>query len=103
MKKIRCICINDANKPNEIKPNLWIKKGEQYTITHIYYHYQQGIQGCELKEVQLDDSCFPYQSFALTRFAIAKDDIPKLIQMIKDCSDLNDIDVKELIKDFEVI
>ncbi len=43
------------------------------------------------------------QSFAITRFAIAKDDIPNLIQIVKDCNDLNDIDVKELIKDFEVI
>lgn len=95
--RVKCICINDKNRPKEISPNLWIKKDEEYNITHIYWHPQQGIQGAELKEITLDDSCFPYQSFALNRFAFTKEELDKLIQMMKDCTELNDIEVTNLI------
>ena len=95
---IQCICINDSNKPIEISSNKWLKKDEQYHITHIYYHVQQGLQGVELAEIELTDECFPYQSFALNRFAIFKEDMEKFMQMIKDCTDLNDIEVSSLIE-----
>lgn len=99
---IRCICINDSNKPTEISSNKWLKKDEQYHITHIYYHVQQKIQGVELAEIELTNECFPYQSFALNRFAIFKEDMKKFMQMIKDCTDLNDIEVSSLIKEINL-
>lgn len=84
---IRALCINDSNKPVEISPKKWIKKDQEYHINHIYWHPQQGISGYELSEIFLDYSCFPYQSFAANRFAIFKEDIDKLGQMLKDlCS-----------------
>lgn len=96
---IRCICINDSNKPQEIPPNLWVKKDQEYRITHVFWHFQQSIQGVELAEIFLDDSCFPYQAFALNRFAFIKEDLEKLMEMIKDCSSLNDIEIRQLIEE----
>ena len=99
---IRCVCINDSNKPVEIPPKKWIKKDQEYHITHIYYHVQQGLQGVELAEIELTDECFPYQSFALNRFGIYKEDMEKFMQMLKDCTDLNGIEISNLIEELSL-
>lgn len=93
------MCINDANRPKEIPPHLWIKKDQKYHITHIFWHYQQKINGVELAEIFLDDSCFPYQAFALNRFRVPQEEMKKLFQMLKNCTDLNDIEIGELIEE----
>jgi hypothetical protein len=100
--KAKCICINDKNRPQEIPPQKWVKKDQEYNITHIYYHYQQKIQGCELAEIELTDENFPYQSFALNRFAFTKEGLEKLMQMIKDCTELNDIEVGYLVEELNL-
>ena len=99
MNRPKVICIDDKNCPKEIKPNKWIKKDSEYTITHIYYHEKQGISGCELAEIQLDKSCNPYESFALKRFAIPQDQLEIFIALLKDCTDLNNIDINSLINE----
>ena len=99
---IRCTCINSSNKPVEIPPKKWLKKDQEYHITRIYYHYQQKIQGVELAEIELTDECFPYQSFALNRFAIYKEDMERFMQMLKDCSSLNDIEINNLIEELNL-
>lgn len=96
---IKCICINDANRPNAISPSLWIKKDQEYHITHIYYHYQQKKSGFELSEIFLNDSCFPYVSFDSNRFKIPQEEMEKLFQMLRNCTDLNDVDIRELIEE----
>ena len=80
----------------------WIKKEETYHITHIYYHPNQGIQGCSLYEKPLGEDCAPYESFKLSRFAISADDLEKLIELIKNCTELNDIDIKTLIEESQL-
>ena len=97
--KVRVICLNDSNRPKEIKPSLWIKKDQEYHITHIFYHVSQGLQGVELYEVQLDESCTPYESFALNRFGIPQEELEKFMEMLKNCTNLNDIDIKNLIEE----
>lgn len=99
---IRCICLNDSNKPLEIPSNKWLKKDKEYHITHIYYHPQQKVQGFELSEIFLDDSCFPYVSFSANRFGIYKEDMEKFMQMLKDCSDLDGIEVNNLIEELNL-
>ena len=96
---VRCICINDSNRPKEIKPSLWVKKNQEYHITHIYYHYQQKKQGYELSEIFLDDSCFPYVSFDSSRFRVPQQELEKLFKVLQDCTDLNDVDIRELIEE----
>ena len=77
MKKV--VCINDSARPNDVPTSRWIKKGNEYTITSVCWMEQQGIYGCKLAEINNDD-LFPYQFFALTRFAISEDTIKKAVQ-----------------------
>jgi hypothetical protein len=62
----------------------------------------QGIQGCSLYEKPLDESCAPYESFRLSRFAINAENLERLIELIKDCTELNDVDVKKLIEESQL-
>lgn len=102
--KVKCICIDDTNKPKEIPSNKWVQKDKEYHIIHVYVQVNQGnIQGVDLAEISLDESCAPYQTFRLSRFAINIDDLPKLIELMKLCTELKDIDIEKLIKEEELI
>ena len=94
--KVRVICINDKNRPNEIPVSKWITKGEKYHITWIYNQMQQkGIKGVELAERDISD-CIPFNCFNLNRFAIHKDDTGLLMDLFKECTDYNDTEILSL-------
>ena len=99
---IPAICINDSNKPNEVDVNEWVVKGNKYTIKHIYYHPNQGIQGVELKEIRLTDKSKPYETYSLHRFGIPIDKLKDLIELIKNCTELNDVDINKLIEESQL-
>jgi hypothetical protein len=99
---IPCICINDSNRPSQIPIEKWVVKGDKYRISHIYYLPKQKQQGCDIYEKPLDESCAPYEMFLLYRFAISINDIPKLIELIKNCTDLNDLDIETLIEESQL-
>jgi hypothetical protein len=100
---IKAVCVNDSNRPDAIPISKWVKKGEIYTIIHVSVHtLQQGLQGVQLSEIHLDESCFPYEAFKLSRFAINVKDIPNLIELIKNCSELNDVDIQKLLTQEEM-
>lgn len=61
----------------------------------------QGIQGVSLYEKPLDETCAPYESFRLSRFAILFEDLELFIALLKNCTDLNDIQIEELMKEIE--
>lgn len=100
---VKCKCVNDSNMPVEFPISKWVKKDNEYHITHVYYHVEQGISGVELSEINLND-CYPFVSFKMDRFAISMEDLEKLLELIKDCNDLSDIeiDVDKLIEEFVV-
>lgn len=100
---IKTKCINDSNRPEDFPANKWLKKDNEYHITHVYYHISQGISGCELAEINMNDTK-PYASFKIDRFAFSVDDLEKLLELIKDCNDLSDvdIDVNKLIEELEL-
>lgn len=101
---VKTICINDENRPKEIPQNKWLKKDSQYHIIKITIHpNQKNIQGCELAEISLDESCLPFEYFKLDRFAISKDDLESLIELMKLSSELNDVDINNLIKELDQI
>ena len=102
MIKVRCLCIDDTKRPQEITPSKWIIKDKEYTITHIFWHVQQGIQGVELAEVQLTDESFPYISYSIKRFGIHKEDLEKFEELLKQCTELSDIDVTTLIEELNL-
>lgn len=100
---IQCMCIDDKGRPKEIAAHKWIKKGEMYRVTHIYVHVlQEHIQGCTLYEKPLDSECAPYETFRLSRFAFREEDIPSLIELIKNCNELDDIDFDKLIEEAQL-
>lgn len=105
---IPCVCIDDRNKPREIPAEKWVKQDQTYRILGIYVHPAQDyIRGVKLAELLLDDSCKPYETFRMSRFAIKEEDIPALIQLAQDCADiqkLKDAEVEEVVRrEFEVI
>lgn len=81
---IPSICINDGYRPKEIPASKWIKEGEQYHIIRVArMANQSNILGCELMEIELDESNSPFELFRLERFAIAKDDFEKMSDLIQ--------------------
>lgn len=95
---VSCVCIDAKNKPANIPTTKWLKEGQKYTIMHVYLMVNQDkIQGCSLKELKIDFP--PYNCFRLNRFGFKKEDVPALIELIKNCNDLNDIDVEKLLEE----
>ncbi|MEO1656012.1 MAG: hypothetical protein AAFU64_20900 [Bacteroidota bacterium] len=91
---LRVICINDADRPNEIPLSRWIKKGELYHIIQVdVMNAQGGIYGCKLEEINNDD-LVPYEYFRLDRFAVP-------IRLSEEEEALEDIDISELTKILE--
>lgn len=75
---MKVVCIDDSNRPNEVPTSRWVKKGQTYTIRKVCWMTQQQIYGCRLEELNNDD-LFPYSFFALSRFAVLKEEIEKAI------------------------
>lgn len=94
---VKCICINNKNKPKEIILQNWLKENDEYTINYVYYHPHQGIQGVTLNEVQTKSE--KYSSYRLDRFAFTKESIDQLIELMKDCTELGKIDIQQLIEE----
>ena len=66
MNKVECI--DDAGRPSEFPLNLWIKKGQVYTITRIdKMNMQGGALGVQLEEIDTSNN-FPYTHFDIRRF-----------------------------------
>lgn len=100
---IQCLCIDDSNRPKEIPESKWVKKDNLYTIIKVTIHpLQDNIQGCELAEISLDETCLPYEYYRLSRFAIQEEDVDALKELIKLSAELDDVDVDELIKKSEI-
>jgi len=76
---MKVICIDDKNRPNEIPISRWIKKGKKYTIIKVSYMVQQDIYGCQLEEIDNSD-LFPWTHFALSRFAVSKEDVLEAVK-----------------------
>jgi len=94
---VKCICINDNNKPNRIPIERWVKKGNEYTITFVTTVLPERKVAFLLDEIELDKSCFPYQYYSADRFAFSPEELEKLSEFIKDCDDASE-QAKELIK-----
>lgn len=98
--KVACLCINGKNRPVEILPQNWINEGTEYHITHIFYHVNEKIQGVLLEEVQTRSE--KYISYRIDRFAFRKKDFEKLIELMKLCTELNEVDIKKLLEEIEL-
>jgi hypothetical protein len=94
---VECICINDKNRPKEIPMNKWVKEGRPYTVIYTTTVMPQKQLAVHLDEIELDESNHPYEYFLASRFAFTEENLLKLIELIKDCSDIT-FDMDELLK-----
>jgi hypothetical protein len=94
---VECICINDKNRPREIPAAKWVKEGEKYTVIYTVTVLPQKQLGFHLAEIELTDNELPYEYFLASRFGFTQDNLQKLIELIKDCSEI-DFSMDELLK-----
>ena len=99
---IRCACINSKDRPNEIPKDKWVKKGEIYTVIFAIVVLPQRELGFQLDEIDLDESCAPYEYFLANRFAFLRDDLYKLQEFIRDCARVN-MSIKELMSQSNIL
>ena len=97
---IKAICSNAGNKPREIPKDNWLVSGREYTIHHVYeqmHPTQRGLQGCLLLEVTLEglynEGKTQHNCYRLDRFMFNEEDLPKLFEVIKESTSLEDIDI----------
>jgi hypothetical protein len=99
---IPCICIDATNKPNDIPNNKWLKKNQEYHVIYTITVLPQRQLAFHLAEIELDETCYPYQYFLANRFAFTEENLLLLMELIKDCSD-TDFSMDELMKQTEII
>lgn len=93
--------------------HVWFIKGGEYTYANVpgeHYHitytvicFPQNVLAFSLYEKPMDSSCYPYEYFISTRFAVKAEDIEALMQLVKDCNDSAMIDIDELMKNSNLI
>ncbi len=100
---VPCVCIDDKNNPG-IPKEKWIKEGDKYHITFTVTVLPQKVLSVSLYEKPLDKkTCYPYEYFLASRFAVKPEDLEKLIELIKDCTDADKIDINELLENSKLI
>ena len=83
---IKCLCVDDSNKPNQIPQEKWLEKGKEYTLAFTMTVLPQRQLALQVEEIDLDDSCSPYTWFLANRFNFREEDLKKLIEFIKECN-----------------
>jgi len=86
---IKCLCVDDSNKPNSIPQEKWVEKGKEYTILFSMTVLPQKQLAFQLYEIDLDDSCSPYTWFLANRFSFRREDLESLIAFIQECNRIN--------------
>ncbi len=83
---IKCICVDDKEKPSRIPQEKWVKEGQEYTLAFSMTVHPQKKLAFQLQEIDLDESCSPYTWFLASRFSFREEDLPALIEFIQDCN-----------------
>lgn len=95
-------CINDENKPSEVNSGEWIKKDQEYTLVFVSWHPNQKCNGCQLAEVALTEKSDPFEFYKLDRFAIRAEDLEEFLALVKDCTDMDDLSLEELLEETQI-
>jgi hypothetical protein len=91
----RLMCINDKNIPNEIPLHKRVKEGETYTAIHVLRVMPQNEIAVWLEEIDLDESCAPYEYWLMNRFAIYAEDADLFEQMLGSGTIEEELKIKE--------
>jgi hypothetical protein len=98
---IKCVCIDDKNRPSKIPESKWITKDVEYTLAFAIVVLPQRQLAFQLQEIDLDESCSPFTYFLANRFAFDPVHLQRLQEFIKECTTIN-LSVKELMKETNV-
>ena len=92
---MKAICIDSANKPENISDYEWIEEGTVYTIIEVVeMGLQKGKLGIALEEIELTDASAPYKYYSLERFLLIPDDMTMTVEKVMDAK----IGLKEAFK-----
>jgi len=99
---VECLCINAKNRPKEVPINKWISEGMVYTIIHTGYTIKTREIACTLLETKLGQINGVEIGFKIERFAFTEEGYKQLLELMKACTELNDFDISELLKEKEL-
>lgn len=99
---IKCICIDDSERPGDFPASKWVIKEQEYHITWVVKVLPQNQLAFSLYEKPLDESCLPYLYFLSTRFAINPEDIDTIREMFLLENSVSDIELKELFENSNI-
>ena len=94
---IKCVCVNNDNRPSKVPENKWLEKNKEYTLSFTMTVHPQKKLAFQIQEIELDDSCSPYTWFLADRFAFKKEDLPSLIEFIQECNKIT-FSINELMR-----
>lgn len=102
---VRVICIDNKNKPSIIPQSSWVKEEIEYTVIRVLTSLNENSKNVLMFDIaEKDISMYaPYGYFRATRFAVHQDDIEKLEELARLCTELNDIDISILTKELETV
>ena len=99
---IPCICTDDSRKPRMIPKNKWLVKDQEYHVIYTVTVLPQKELAFHLAEIELDESCAPYEYFLANRFAFTQENLLLLMELIKDCSETA-FSMEELMEQTELV
>jgi hypothetical protein len=88
MADIKCLCVNAKNKPSGIPIEKWVVEMEQYSVISMIRD-KDGKLGIQVSEIDLDETCKPYEMFDIRRFAFRGQDITALQELGQVCSEID--------------
>jgi hypothetical protein len=94
---IPCVCIDAKDRPKEIPIKKWLKRGDTYHVIYTVTVLPQKMLAFHLHEIELDETCSPYEYFLSYRFAFDEDSLRELAELVKDCSE-TDFSIEELVE-----
>ena len=96
---IKCICIDDKNKPEKVSDANWPVFGKEYTVKGIFPLVQPGaIMGVTLQEIGLSTKESSYKCYKIGRFGFKQEDLHALAELIANCKEFNGYDPLKLIE-----
>lgn len=98
---VECICINSSGKPKEIPFTKWISKGKTYHVIYTVTVLPQKQLAFHLAEIDLTEKELPYEYFLASRFSFTEENLWKLADLIKDCTDM-DFSIDELLEQTQI-
>lgn len=81
---IYCVCVDDTGKPAEIPNDKWVVLGESYHIVFVAFLEPNGDMAYQLKEIDLNESCAPYEYFSANRFIFKTADYDNMFKLINE-------------------